>query len=66
MVNETESAVLSVNQCAKYLKISRGSAYQGIMTGEIPHIKIGRRILISRRALEKMLEGQQDADQNRG
>ena len=55
MPDETESAVLSVNQCAKYLKISRGSAYQGVLTGEIPHIKIGRRILIPRRALERLL-----------
>ena len=57
MQNETESAVLSVNECAKMLKISRGSAYQGCLTGEIPHIKIGRRILIPRVALLRMLEG---------
>ena len=57
MTNETESAILSVNECAKMLKLSRGSAYQGVLRGEIPHIRIGRRILIPRRALEKMLEG---------
>ena len=56
MQNEIES-VLSVNECAKMLKISRSSVYQGCLTGEIPHIKIGRRILIPKRALEKMLEG---------
>lgn len=65
MTNETESAILSVNECAKYLKISRGSAYLGCLTGEIPHIKIGRRILIPKRAIEKMLEGQDD-NKNRG
>ena len=48
MQNETESAILSVSQCAKILHLSRGSAYQGCLTGEIPHIKIGRRILIPR------------------
>ena len=55
MTNETESAILSVNQCAEYLKISRGSAYNACLTGEIPHIKIGRRILIPRVALQKLL-----------
>ena len=66
MKNDIESAVLSVSECARYLKISRGSAYQGIAQNSIPHVKIGRRILVSRRALEKMLEGQQDAGENRG
>ena len=56
MVNETESAVLSVNECAKMLSLSRGSAYQGCLTGEIPHIKVGRRILIPRVAIQKLLE----------
>ena len=56
MTNETESAILSVNECAKMLKLSRGSTYQGCLTGEIPHIKIGRRILIPRVAIQKLLE----------
>ena len=56
MTNDTESAVLSVNECAKILRLSRGSAYQGCLTGEIPHIKIGRRILIPRIAIQKLLE----------
>lgn len=57
MPNDIESAVLSVSECAKVLKISRGSAYQGVIQGSIPHIKIGRRILIPKLALQKMLEG---------
>ena len=55
-LNDIESAVLSVSECAKMLKISWGSAYQGCLTGEIPHIKIGRRILIPRVAIQKLLE----------
>ena len=51
-----ESAILSVTECAKILKISRGSAYQAVLTGELPHVKIGRRILIPRIALERMLD----------
>ena len=54
--NDIESTVLSVNECAKILHLSRGSAYQGCLTGEIPHIKIGRRILVPRVAIQKLLE----------
>lgn len=61
MQNDVESAVLSVGECAKLLRISRGSAYQACLTNEIPHIKIGRRILIPRRSIEKMLEGNSQA-----
>lgn len=53
---DVESAVLSVSECAKILHLSRGSAYQGCLAGEIPHIKIGRRILIPRVAIQKLLE----------
>lgn len=56
MQNNIESAVLTVSECAKVLKISRGSAYQGIIQNSIPHIKIGRRILIPRVAIQKLLE----------
>ena len=57
MATEIEqSAVLSVSACAKILQISRGSAYKAILTGELAHIKIGRRILIPRVAISRMLE----------
>ena len=55
--NEAESAVLSVDEVAKVLQLSRESAYLGCQTGDIPNVRIGRRILIPRRAIEKMLEG---------
>lgn len=54
---ETQHAVLSVSECANLLKISRGSAYKACFSGEIVHIKIGRRILIPRQAIEKLLSG---------
>ena len=62
MQNDVESAVLSVNECAKLLKISRGSAYQGISQNSIPHIKIGRRILIPKVALQRLLSGAGNGD----
>ena len=54
---ETQHAVLNVSGCAKLLNISRGSAYKACLSGEITHIKIGRRILIPRQVIEKLLSG---------
>ena len=47
---------LSVEEAVEILGISRGSAYQAVRMGEIPCIKIGKRILVPRVALEKMLD----------
>ncbi|MFC1847667.1 helix-turn-helix domain-containing protein [Chloroflexota bacterium] len=52
---EAERLVLTVEQAAEILGISRPTAYEAIQTGEIPHIRIGRRILVPRAALEKLL-----------
>ena len=51
-----ESATLSVEETAKVLGIGRNSAYEGVRTGEIPSIRIGKRILVPRLALERILE----------
>lgn len=51
-----DKATLSVEEAAEVLGISRGSAYQAVRMGEIPCIKIGKRILVPRVALEKMLD----------
>jgi len=48
--------VLTVEEAAEVLKISRPSAYQAVQRGEIPIIRIGRRILVPVAALEKLLE----------
>ncbi len=45
----------SVDEAAELLGISRASAYEAIRRGEIPHIKIGKRILIPRVALDDLL-----------
>ena len=50
-----EKLALKVSETAKLLGLSRNSVYQGVLTGEIPHIKVGKIILISRLALERML-----------
>jgi len=46
---------LTVEEAATLLGISRGLAYEKCRTGEIPTIRIGRRLLVSRVALQRML-----------
>lgn len=46
---------LLVEEAAHALGISRASAYEGVRTGTIPSIRIGRRILVPRAALERLL-----------
>ena len=51
-----EKRTFSVEEAAEFLGISRAGAYIAIRRGEIPHIRIGRSILIPRHALEQLLE----------
>ena len=51
-----QSLTMTVREAAAALKIGRGLAYEAVRRGEIPAIRVGRRLLIPRRALEKLLE----------
>lgn len=53
---EIQRLTLTVEETAKLLGIGRQLAYDRVKTGEIPVIKVGRRLLVPRRALEKLLE----------
>jgi len=46
----------TVDEAAMALGISRAFAYDAVRRGEIPAIKIGRRILVPRSALKQLLE----------
>ena len=50
-----ERLVFSVEEACKLLGLSRGSMYQAVRIGQIPGIRIGRRILIPRVAIERLL-----------
>ena len=56
MMVTTKDELLTPKEAAKVLGIGRGLCYDRVKTGEIPVIKIGRRLLVPRRALEKLLE----------
>jgi len=51
----------SVEEAGKILGISRASAFAAAKKGEIPTIKIGKRLIVPRRALERLL-GVNEAD----
>lgn len=47
---------LTVTEAAELLGIGRSAAYEACQRGQIPTVRIGRRILIPRSALERFLE----------
>ena len=47
--------ILTVEQTAKILGISRGLAFAAVRSGEIPCIRIGRRILVPRDTLFRLI-----------
>ena len=58
MVNtDSKHLVYSVAEAGKRLGLSRGLMYEAIRTGQVPSIRIGRRILVPRAALDRLLEG---------
>jgi len=48
--------LLSVNAAGKLLGFSSRSMYELIRTGEIEHVRVGRRVLLARSALTKFIE----------
>lgn len=52
-----KSKTITVEEAARELNISRGLAYEGVRTGAIPSIRIGRRLVVPRAALDRLLAG---------
>ncbi len=52
---QPERRTLTVEEAAAVLGISRTSAYEAIHRGDIPFIRIGRRVVISCVAIDAML-----------
>ena len=48
---------LTIAEAARALGIGRNQAYEAAHRGEIPTIKIGKRLLVPRIAFEKLLNG---------
>ncbi len=53
----TERLTLTVTEAGQLLGISRNSAYEAARRGEIPTIRVGRRIRVPRSRLDELLDG---------
>ena len=51
-----DSLVLTVTEAAKLLRLSKTTVYDQIRQGSIPNIRLGKRILIPRASLMRVLE----------
>jgi len=56
-MSETQCAnlVMSVDEAARALQISRNTAFSRIHDGSLPAIRLGRRLLVPRRSIDEML-----------
>ena len=55
---EAEKETLTVEETAQVLGIGRSLAYRMVQGGELPTLRLGRRILIPREALTQLLSAQ--------
>ena len=53
-----ERKTLRVEEAAAMLGLSRNGAYAAVARGEIPTIRIGRKLLVPKPALDRMLAGE--------
>lgn len=56
-----DTMTFTVEEAAKLLRIGRNQAYEAARTGELPTLKIGKRILVPRVALERVLANAAEA-----
>ena len=54
--DQKDPDVLSAEEVAKLLGIGRNGVYDAAGRGELPHRRVGKRLLFSRRALLEWLE----------
>ena len=55
-VTAGRSLVLSVGEAAALLGISRAHAYELVARGELADIRLGRRVVVPRRAIDELIE----------
>lgn len=53
---DSQAETVSVEDAARILGVSRGLAYRLAKTGTIPTIRLGKRLLVPKAALKKLLE----------
>jgi excisionase family DNA binding protein len=56
MMDEIPSQVLTIDELAAYLKISKSTLYKLVREGKIPSQKVGRHWRFRKRAIDRWLE----------
>jgi len=49
--------ILTIEQVARYLGVGRNTAYDAVARGQIPAFRVGRRLLVSKVALQRLAHG---------
>lgn len=57
-MHEAERKTYKVEEAGRLLGIGRNQAYEAAKRGDFPTIKIGKRLLVPKAALDKMLAGE--------
>lgn len=58
MQTDVVKATYTVEEAAKKLGIGRNHAYEACHSGDLPSIRIGKRLLVPAAALDRMLQGE--------
>ena len=61
-MDEQQHEYLKVPEVAEILRVARSRAYELVADGEIPAVKIGRSVRVSRKELDRWLEDQRYTD----
>ena len=57
MATNDEKLVYTVEEAGALLDLGRSGAYDAVRRGDLPTIRIGRRILVPKEALDRLLAG---------
>ncbi|TMJ62921.1 MAG: helix-turn-helix domain-containing protein [Alphaproteobacteria bacterium] len=58
MQRDTERLTYNIEDAGRLLGIGRNQAYDAAKRGDIPTIKIGKRLLVPKAALDRLLAGE--------
>jgi excisionase family DNA binding protein len=58
--HKEEAMTLSVEHAARLIGVSRTTAYRLVRDGELPGIRVGRRVLVLKKPLMEMLGAEED------
>ena len=64
-LDSLQALTLTIPQAAQLLGISISKTYEAARAGQLPIIRIGTRVLISRKRLEDLVNGIDESVQNR-